>query len=732
MRRATLVVWAGIMVPLLVPDTTSAQGIVVEVRSTLGDVPVTGALVTPIGTARTFTSDRIGRIRIPNLGTGALLAVSAIGFAPDTVTVSQTITILLVRLSPVPVVLGELSAQSGGTGLARAGSWTVPRGVIRTLPAAVEPDPIRALQTVPSVTFSSPLSSRPIVRGYDASMTTVRIDGYEVLTPYHIGRIFSTFPANAVDAISVTPGTPGSDQGGSLAGVVDVTGRRAVTKVEGGADLALTSLTGWVGTNQAVPTFGAGRLATLEGASKLIGAPLPYSFADGYLRSSLPLGGDRSSELTLFLSRDRLGHSRGGLFMRWSNVLLGNRIRLQESPRGSLELTTFWNAFRATGREVPSRGQEVNLRNRFDQLSATLQGDRSIGSALLRFGGGVGARRTTSTLTPLRRPDQVFNQHDRFLEGNGFVEISGRIGETDIVVGGRVDANAAQAVFGPSITLGRDLADDTRATLRAGRSTRLYQQITDVQAEPDLAFFDLWLTAGRDGVPTPRIDHLSLDVDHDAGPVRLAGAAFLSRGRGLGELRPSNDLLRDDPTGIRYGKSRTHGVELRTSWASATPGGANAALSYVVSWSDRQWEDGKWRAWALDRRHLLRFQTDLSLGRGWRFGGVGEFQSGQPITPVIAVVTGEPFGPTLQFGEESSGRGAGTLRFDLSLRKRFGGPGRSHFELGFSRLNAGFGPVAPSVPKLTSSTGQLFPNGVEYERLFNLPAVPSFTLRWEF
>jgi len=110
---------------------------------------------------------------------------------------------------------------------------------------------------------------------------------------------------------------------------------------------------------------------------------------------------------------------------------------------------------------------------------------------------------------------------------------------------------------------------------------------------------------------------------------------------------------------------------------------------------------------------------------------VGEFQSGQPITPVIAVVTVDRF-LSLQFGEESSGRGAGTLRFDLSARKRFGGPGRSHFELGFSLINAGFGPVAPSEPKLANSAGQLFPNGVEYERLFNLPAVPSFTFRWEF
>lgn len=703
-----------------------AQGVVVEVRSTVGEVPIAGAVITLLHSGVSARTDRLGRARLPDAQPGDTLAVAALGFSPDTVAIPAGTRTLVVQLDPVPVALGDVTAAGHGGG-APSGGWIVPRDVIHDLPAAVEPDPFRSLQVVPSVSYSTPFSSRPIVRGYDASMSTVRVDGYEILNPYHIGRIFSAFPGEALESIALTPGPGDVANGNTLAGTVDITGRRASSPAEGGAELVLTSLSAWGGTNRVVPTFGAGRVATVEGASKLFGAILPYTFADGYVRSAIPLGNRRASEVTFFASHDRLGNPFASLDMRWSNLLVGNRVRLAESPRGSLDLTASFNTFRLTGRDIPSRGQNVGLRNRFDRVSLDLQGDRAIGGTLLRFGAGGAWRKTASRLTPTQSPTAPFDQRDRFLEGDAFLEIKGTIGATAFAVGGRADANDAQLVVGPSVSLRRTFGNATHATLRAGRSTRLYQLITDIQAEPDLAFFDLWLTAGRDSVPTPRVDHVSLEVDRDLGRYTLYAAGFYSRGHGLGELRPVSDIRRDDPTGIRFGESRTGGFEFRLGLPPRAPDGASAALSYVLSWSDRKWEDGGWRRWMIDRRHLLRFQAGLPLGKTWRFSGVGEFMSGQPLTPVVAVVDVGGF-PTLLFGDEASGRGAGTLRFDLGMRKRFGGPGNSKMEFGFSVINAGFGPVAPSVaePFLNER------NEVQYKRLFSLPAVPSFVLRWEF
>jgi hypothetical protein len=138
-------------------------------------------------------------------------------------------------------------------------------------------------------------------------------------------------------------------------------------------------------------------------------------------------------------------------------------------------------------------------------------------------------------------------------------------------------------------------------------------------------------------------------------------------------------------------------------------------------------------------------QTDVPLGSRWRFAGVGEFLTGQPLTPVVRIVGVEaplvpespgPSFPVYQYGDEASGQSAATLRFDLGFRATFGGPGDSRLTVGASIINAGFGPVAPSVPMNPFETalggGPLLPNGVEYKRLFTLPAVPSFLVRWEF
>jgi hypothetical protein len=55
--------------------------------------------------------------------------------------------------------------------------------------------------------------------------------------------------------------------------------------------------------------------------------------------------------------------------------------------------------------------------------------------------------------------------------------------------------------------------------------------------------------------------------------------------------------------------------------------------------------------------------------------------------------------------------------------------------LGLSIINAGFGPVAPlrpSAPTFEPGPGGSLQGRVRYERLFDLPAVPSLTLRVEF
>ena len=124
--------------------------------------------------------------------------------------------------------------------------------------------------------------------------------------------------------------------------------------------------------------------------------------------------------------------------------------------------------------------------------------------------------------------------------------------------------------------------------------------------------------------------------------------------------------------------------------------------------------------------------------------GTFEGLSGTALTPVDGVllvgIPGQTGGldpnyfarPAFIYGAENNARSGGTARFDVGMRYLFSGPWSSHAALGFSVINAGFGPVAPLRPSPISGYGPGLTWRVRYERLFDLPAVPTLTLRVEF
>lgn len=277
----------------------------------------------------------------------------------------------------------------------------------------------------------------------------------------------------------------------------------------------------------------------------------------------------------------------------------------------------------------------------------------------------------------------------------------------------------------------------------------LYHLVSDLQSEPDLAFYDFWLGAGEGGVPVPVVDHGTVDLDLAHGSFAGRVSLFASRGSGLAELRPASDQRAGVNAPFRYGRSRSRGLEAQLALRGDSARANALSVSYVLSWAQRDW-DGSWVPWSLDRRHLFRLDGRRSFGRHWSASMAFEAMSGAPITPVDGVLivgfpdatghgvtrdSGQGLGPAYIYGKENSARSSGTARLDLAARYAFTGPGHSRMTLGFSVLNVGFGPVAPLRPKeagFDPSDSGVLRGRVRYERLFNLPAVPSLTLRIEF
>ncbi len=117
---------------------------------------------------------------------------------------------------------------------------TVSPREIKVMPAVVEADLLRSLQTLPGIVSVSDFSSALYVRGGTPDQNLYLIDGSDVYNPEHAFGIFSTFNTEAIKHVEISKGGFGAQYGGRLSSVLDVTnldGNRE--QFEGSASLSL-------------------------------------------------------------------------------------------------------------------------------------------------------------------------------------------------------------------------------------------------------------------------------------------------------------------------------------------------------------------------------------------------------------------------------------------------------------------------------------------------------------
>jgi hypothetical protein len=733
--------WAQAALVVTAVDSTSLQ-------------PVPEALGRLVRGRRTVLADRLGRIRLGTAPRPVTVVVQAIGFRPETVAVAEGVAEIVVLLRRSPIGLAELTVGADTAfdlTPAAAGRWVLPRSAIGLVPPAIESDPFRALAALPAVSFSSPLSARPIIRGYDAAENVTRLDGFELVNPYHIGRVFAAFPADFTHSVDVSAAPHRVADGEALAGVVDLvglTGAGDQTR-DGGADFSLASVTAWHGWQAPFPGFAGARVASLALVTDIVGERVAYDFCDGYVRLAVPLPGRRRTDLTLYGSRDDLGDPDHGTGVAWSNVLVGQRTRVWDRPNAGVDAIASFNRFALRARDIEARFTRLDVTNRFQRFSVGLEAHGTAGVLVWTVGGAVARRDVDNIVRPRFGGDFPSTERsERLTERHGFASVAFPVAGATLVAGWRLDASSRATTHQPRARLTVPLARGVTGAITLSRASRLYYVITDPQPEPSLAFYDFWMTAGDSGIPTPRIDHAAAELDITRGAWVLHAGAYASRGSGLGELRPESDLR--DTTAFRWGASRTAGVEVRVARGSRSPGGPSVAASYALAWSERRWEDGVWRPWRLDQRHRIRVQADAPLSARWRIFALAEARSAQPVTRVSelyfrpAVPPGDsatrPTRPGYLYAPEGSARGEPTVWLDVGTRFSFRGPWGMRTGIGFSVTNLIFGPVAPLEP--VSPAEAVYPNeglppsgvvnGVPYRRRYSLPPAPSLTVRIEF
>lgn len=718
------------------------QVLLVRARRADADSPIEGAVVRAALRQVVSVTDRRGIARLAGLLAPDTIVVSAVGFASQRLPVTGGAASLDVRLAVAAVRLTEVTTsveRAPLTSAALTGAWVLSRQALEAVPAAVEPDPIRALALVPSVSFSSPLSARPIIRGYDAAETIVRLDGFDLHNPYHIGRVFSSLPAQALASAAVRP-LPSPADAGTLGGVVDLEGRvgGGPTPLSGGWQASLVSVSGWLASGKPA-LFVAPRVAFLKAATRLFAQDgVPYAFQDVYASARTGLSRNRYASWTFFATQDDFGDRSKGSGMSWHNLLLGTRWHLLDGRAGGLDFAASINRFALNGTRVALSGANVDLENTNDRLYVSLEGQLHRGPGGFDFGIGVGRRETVAVVSGAEAISAGVASADRtsVTEIRSHLEGSLGSGPLRFSAGLLLDATAGLTLLQPRARAVARLSQRVVTSFTFARTSRPFQVLTDPQGEPTLSFFEVWRDAGAAGIPMPRIDHAALSIDASLGAWALHATAFGSHGVGIGEPRPSYDPNAGQNS-YRFGGSRTSGLEFRAAHSPATPTGGSWAATYVLSWSQRNFHD-RWAPWRLDRRHQLRLQAEAPLGRRWMVYGVGESASGQPVTPVEEVVwihrppSGDPqqplTGPSYRFGPEGSSRSAPTYHLSVGVRAAFNGPFGLHTTVAASVTNLTFGPVAPEEPM---SIAELYRfesrrvSGVPLMRRYKVPAVPS-------
>lgn len=711
-----------------------------------GGAPVAGARVRLLLAGTSGATDRTGRFELAHASLPDTLVVSAIGWVPDTSVVTESGAPVRVRLARPAAAVSDLIVTARAApdlDLSEHGRWRLSLPAARAVPPAIETDVLRALALAPAVSFTSPLSARPMVRGYDAQEVTTRIDGFELPNLYHLGRAFSSYPADAAEQVTLLAAPYSASHGGSIAALVDLAGRSGTPGgLRGGASASFGSLAAHAGGGgPAARYFAAFRFFHLGALNLLPGVTLPYHFEDLYGSAALGPVDRPFGRLTLFATRDDVGDRERGL--RWHNLLLGGRWRLRERGAGAIEAHAAVARYAQRGRAVPSlRRSAADVATDFARVGGGVEAVHT--GPRWRVAGGVSAgwRRVDNRISesqPGGRPElPPHERRGRRGEGVAWLAVTRRLGPVAVEAGLRADAAGTLVSLQPRVRARWTASRAVALGLAAGRASRLWHVLADARSEPDVEYLDFWLDPGKE-TPVPRVDHLSADLVLELPPALIRASLFASRGAGLGELRPETDQ-HGGAEPFRFGRARTRGLEAQLAIRRGGLRPRLASLSYALSWSERHWGAG-WVRWAQDRRHQARAFGSIEVAGVTLFGAL-DASTGMPLTPVVGYAgrlapggggPADPASGTLAeiHGPEHAAGTTGTVRLDGGAAFSFGG-GSRRFTLGLSVINLLGTAVAPIADggEGTPAADQAG-RPTRYRRLFDLPPIPTLTLRAE-
>lgn len=555
----------------------------------------------------------------------------------------------------------------------------ITRQELKLIPGLAEPDPLRAVATLPGVVSSSDVTSSFNVRGASADQNLILLDGIPVFSPQHLGGVFSIFNADIIDRAELRSGGFPPEFGGRVSSVLSIESDvgDGDFSVSGGLSLLASRIALGGGISRRVENeLGLRdvrwRLSARRSYLDQLLRPameFPYHLADaqGVVEAWSP-GGDRFL-LTGYWGRDVLDFRDSErtdfplrFYWDWGNALAGLRWTRPRRGGGTLDARVGISGFDTRLRFVDY--DDTDLRSRIRQAFLAVGLEERLSSAWT-LKSGIEANRLEHDNLFMAGGTRFDGSAGQAWLASGYAQLAWHApGRWSVEGGVRVDAFApdggAESVeAAPRLSVKRFIAGDAAAVkLSAGRYTQYMHSVRDEELPVGL---DTWVVAGGH-VPHVVSDQVQLGFE-----LRPAAGWFVSTevyGRwfegvvttnpGEDPNDPADDLLRGHGLSrgadlmIRREQGRTRGW-LSVSWLKATrtfPDFTSNELplpeiTYPPSFDRR-----------LDVNLVIQrdLPAGIESGLRWHFG------TGTPYTRPVA------------------GHALYTTRFSVGARRRWQGP----------------------------------------------------------
>jgi hypothetical protein len=337
--------------------------------------PISGVDVSVPALGITAATDVSGVFVLRNIPrTRLALTFQRIGLALDTIWIEPDQDTLLVYLQSVAVVLPAIEAQARLEArerfeqIVQPSVITIDRNTISRLPSLAEADVVKVVQLLPGTIATNDYSVGFNVRGGEPDQNLTQMDGITVFNPTHLGGLFSTFDANAVESVNFITGAFPAEYGGRLSSVMDVgvrVGRPDRIGFQGLVSLISSKLLveGPIGATGMTFLVGGRRTYADLLVGLLSSQTMPYYFYDTIGKLWAPVGSRGDISLTGYWGRDVVdwpwiedepGREGVNLDASWGNRLLGLRFN-HSLGRGEIRVDASYTGF------SPSFGLEPGI-----------------------------------------------------------------------------------------------------------------------------------------------------------------------------------------------------------------------------------------------------------------------------------------------------------------------------------------------------------------------------------